>query len=160
MVDSLCIIQDDRDDWLRESSRMARIYSRSTLTLATHLCEKSSESFLQKLLLQQHLERPAHPPGDLPASFSGGPEPLSENATRLAYTDMSTGKGRVLHLWRDGGNEAVRFLNGGWAKGHLEFSEKRTSWLHRAWALQEWLLSPRVLQYVFPREMALGLESY
>lgn len=33
-IDSLCIIQDDRDDWKRESARMAEIYSNSYLNIA------------------------------------------------------------------------------------------------------------------------------
>ena len=33
-IDSLCIIQDDRDDWRREASKMASIYGNSFLTLA------------------------------------------------------------------------------------------------------------------------------
>jgi hypothetical protein len=33
-IDSLCIIQDDRNDWKRESARMAEIYSNSYLNLA------------------------------------------------------------------------------------------------------------------------------
>jgi len=33
-IDALCIIQDDEDDWIRESSRMCDVYSSSTLTIA------------------------------------------------------------------------------------------------------------------------------
>jgi hypothetical protein len=33
-IDSLCIIQDDRNDWKRESAKMAEIYSNSYLNLA------------------------------------------------------------------------------------------------------------------------------
>jgi Heterokaryon incompatibility protein (HET) len=33
-IDSFCIIQDDRDDWKRESARMAEIYANSYLNLA------------------------------------------------------------------------------------------------------------------------------
>ncbi len=33
-VDSLCIIQDDGDDWQREASKMAEIYANSYLTVA------------------------------------------------------------------------------------------------------------------------------
>ncbi|KAI3339984.1 HET-domain-containing protein [Ustulina deusta] len=34
-IDSLCIIQDDDDDWARESSKMATIYNQAHLTIAT-----------------------------------------------------------------------------------------------------------------------------
>ncbi|KAK4033587.1 heterokaryon incompatibility protein-domain-containing protein [Parachaetomium inaequale] len=33
-IDALCIVQDDEDDWLRESARMCDIYSSSALTIA------------------------------------------------------------------------------------------------------------------------------
>ncbi|KAL8889352.1 MAG: hypothetical protein Q9192_006032, partial [Flavoplaca navasiana] len=33
-IDSLCIVQDDPDDWAFESSTMSRVYSNSTLTIA------------------------------------------------------------------------------------------------------------------------------
>ncbi|KUI68623.1 hypothetical protein VM1G_04558 [Cytospora mali] len=125
-VDSLCIIQDDGKDWLREASNMAGVYSNATLTLAVHLCSDSSESFLEKL------QQPEA-------------EPLSDNATRLAFKDKTTGDERLLHLWTEGGEDAVRFLAGGWGYGHIDSVERRTSWLDRAWVLQEWLLSPRIL---------------
>jgi len=33
-IDSLCIVQDDQDDWLRESERMGSIYANAYITLA------------------------------------------------------------------------------------------------------------------------------
>jgi hypothetical protein len=33
-IDSLCIIQDDADDWAREAGRMADVYRSATLTLS------------------------------------------------------------------------------------------------------------------------------
>jgi len=33
-IDSLCIVQDDKDDWLRESERMGSIYANAYLTIA------------------------------------------------------------------------------------------------------------------------------
>jgi hypothetical protein len=33
-IDSLCIIQDDQDDWVRESAQMCEIYEKSFLTIA------------------------------------------------------------------------------------------------------------------------------
>lgn len=33
-IDSLCILQDDRDDWQREAAKMANIYSNAYLTIA------------------------------------------------------------------------------------------------------------------------------
>lgn len=151
-VDSLCIIQDDAQDWLREASRMAAVYSHSYLTLAIHLVEKSSESFLEKLRQQQQ-PKPLACTKDGTMGSHGGPtvwppepEPLTDFTTRLAYTDKTTGDERALHLWMDFTNKTERFLARGWDYGSLERAESRSSWLNRAWILQEWLLSPRVLQ--------------
>lgn len=41
-IDSLCIIQDDPKDWETESSRMADVYGRSTLTIAASSSKNSS----------------------------------------------------------------------------------------------------------------------
>lgn len=48
-IDSLCIIQDDADDWERESTVMGEIYSRSYLTIAASASKDSSGGcFLQR----------------------------------------------------------------------------------------------------------------
>ena len=43
-IDSLCIIQDDREDWERESANMAAIYQGLLLALAATRAESSSVS--------------------------------------------------------------------------------------------------------------------
>ncbi|KAL2691261.1 hypothetical protein Neosp_001642 [[Neocosmospora] mangrovei] len=43
-IDSMCIIQDDDDDWLEQSAQMAVIYSHSYLNLAAATAENSSQS--------------------------------------------------------------------------------------------------------------------
>lgn len=45
-IDSLCIIQDDNEDWERESSRMASIYQNAHVTIAATAAENSQEGFL------------------------------------------------------------------------------------------------------------------
>lgn len=42
-IDSLCIIQDDHEDWARESGRMGSYYSGTTLTIAADCAANSSE---------------------------------------------------------------------------------------------------------------------
>jgi Heterokaryon incompatibility protein (HET) len=43
-IDSLCIVQDDQDDWEQNSGRMANIYQNSTVTLAMHQPSPGSAS--------------------------------------------------------------------------------------------------------------------
>jgi len=38
-IDSLCIVQDDRDDWAKESGRMCQIYENSFLTVSATIAE-------------------------------------------------------------------------------------------------------------------------
>ncbi|KAK7996718.1 transcription activator of gluconeogenesis [Apiospora arundinis] len=42
-IDSLCIVQDDADDWARESARMHDVYSNAHLTIAANHASKPSE---------------------------------------------------------------------------------------------------------------------
>ncbi|KAI0888539.1 heterokaryon incompatibility protein-domain-containing protein [Annulohypoxylon maeteangense] len=45
-IDSLCIMQDSREDWERECPRMADIYSNATVTIAASDAPNSSQGFL------------------------------------------------------------------------------------------------------------------
>ncbi|KAL6918218.1 hypothetical protein FSST1_009713 [Fusarium sambucinum] len=45
-IDSLCILQDDNDDWVRESARMCDVYGNAYLTIAASRAENCSEGFL------------------------------------------------------------------------------------------------------------------
>lgn len=47
-IDALCIIQDDPEDWGKESSRMGQIYSHSCLTIAATTSESSFDGFLYR----------------------------------------------------------------------------------------------------------------
>jgi hypothetical protein len=46
-IDSLCIIQDDKDDWAREASTMADIYSGAYVVLSATATETCTDGFLQ-----------------------------------------------------------------------------------------------------------------
>lgn len=45
-IDSLCIVQDDREDWLRESKKMGAIYERADFTIAPSHAADSWQGFL------------------------------------------------------------------------------------------------------------------
>lgn len=53
-IDSLCIIQDNKDDWDREAARMQHVFSNATCMIAASSASSSSEGFLR-------LERSARP---------------------------------------------------------------------------------------------------
>ncbi|KAI1124774.1 heterokaryon incompatibility protein-domain-containing protein [Nemania abortiva] len=45
-IDCLCILQDDADDWLRESTLMANIYRQAACVIAAHSASDDNEGFL------------------------------------------------------------------------------------------------------------------
>lgn len=49
-IDALCIVQDDPDDWLRESTRMASVYRNASCTLAAHTARCNNTGFLDATL--------------------------------------------------------------------------------------------------------------
>ena len=46
-IDSLCIVQDDSQDWERESKRMEAVYSSAYCTIAATCAEGSTDGFLK-----------------------------------------------------------------------------------------------------------------
>ncbi|KAL6884455.1 heterokaryon incompatibility protein domain-containing protein [Trichoderma evansii] len=49
-VDSLCIVQDDYQDWIAHSDRMNEVYGNATLTIAASRAQDSAEGFLSERL--------------------------------------------------------------------------------------------------------------
>ncbi|KAG0647657.1 hypothetical protein D0Z07_6776 [Hyphodiscus hymeniophilus] len=45
-IDSICILQDDVEDWEREASKMADVYEKAFLTIAANSCADTNDSFL------------------------------------------------------------------------------------------------------------------
>ncbi|KAF5599928.1 subtilisin-like serine protease [Fusarium pseudoanthophilum] len=66
-IDSLCIIQDSNDDWVRESARMCDVYGNAYLTIAATKSKNSSEGFL----------RPRSEPFYTDITFMGGDAPVN-----------------------------------------------------------------------------------
>ena len=69
-VDSLCIIQDDPQDWERESAEMASIYKNSYLTIAATASKDSSEGCFRSrkpfsVLLKPGVERTKPDPSQI-----------------------------------------------------------------------------------------------
>jgi hypothetical protein len=45
-IDSLCIVQDDLQDWAQESAKMSRIYANAVVTIAASAAENAAQGFL------------------------------------------------------------------------------------------------------------------
>ena len=98
-IDSLCIVQDDMEDWQLESSRMAAVYSNSICTIAASNAAGDEEGFLKprntkyihvKLsdssdrMVDLYLEE------DAPADRSPKSEPLEKRAWTLQERYLSS----------------------------------------------------------------------
>lgn len=64
-IDSLCIIQDDEDDWEKESKSMERIYSSAYCTIAASCADGTSDGFLKPRPERQYVTM-REPDGDTP----------------------------------------------------------------------------------------------
>ncbi|UKZ81932.1 hypothetical protein TrVFT333_009710 [Trichoderma virens FT-333] len=78
-IDSLCIVQDDHQDWLEESERMGSIYEQAELTIAASHTPGCWEGFLF----------PRHPPPpsvEIPSFFSHGSDVSEAPGIRVFAT--------------------------------------------------------------------------
>ncbi|KPM45528.1 hypothetical protein AK830_g1068 [Neonectria ditissima] len=113
-IDSLCIFQDDHDDWTKESAQMCDVYRNSVLTIAASRAAGSSEGFLGTRLNRSYISIPFHTDGisgnvsvsALPLSSVGNliqeslqmkEEPLTGRAWALQERFLSR---RTLHFSR------------------------------------------------------------
>jgi len=119
-IDSLCIVQDDPDDWATEAGRMSGIYANSTLTISADAAADDSESFLcvRAACSEAFRSFPARKKKDSQERIS----------IHIRYTNRMQDVGPF-----DGGIFGSDILD----------SPLRT----RGWILQERILSPRILHF-------------
>lgn len=68
-IDSLCIVQDDRTEWLEQSAKMGSIYMNAAFTIAVHSAGQCNEGFLWRSQISPTIRI---------APSRGGPEFLLE----------------------------------------------------------------------------------
>ncbi|KAI1658775.1 heterokaryon incompatibility protein-domain-containing protein [Daldinia decipiens] len=115
-IDSLCIVQDSREDWERECPLMANIYSNATVTIAASDAQNSSQGFLHD-----------YPPADADVvvldGYAGpGCHGITAPITLKCATETPWAYFTIASDW------------------HTNLSS-------RGWALQERLLSNRILSF-------------
>lgn len=82
-IDSLCIVQDDPQDWAVESAKMAEVYSRASLTIAAANSASADEGFLKPRARRRTVTLPFRgAPGVISGYFTVA-EPSPEDAKEL-----------------------------------------------------------------------------
>lgn len=117
-IDSLCIVQDDPDDWARESSKMASIYGNSYLTIAATSAKDGSEGLFKSRNVDFFWYRISEP------------------------TMQSSGQSAVLRARRARKHDCLQSKDS--SPYSIEHSEPL---MERGWAFQERLLSRRVIHF-------------
>lgn len=124
-IDRLCIIQDDRDDWKREASKMCDIYSKATLTISAPICSDSTQS--------PNTER-----------CNWWYEKQSHFGI-MEFTDEGSKSKRSLWLYHKSSRKDPWIFEKDWIDFCELTKDQVSHWLGRGWTFQEWMLSPRVL---------------
>ena len=117
-IDALCIVQDDRDDWAKESAKMGAIFSNSFLTIAAGASEDCNGGCFNQASTTQDLD--------------------NEDDILIFRTPLADGQETCIFLWDLMG---CRIRNG---PSPLEVS----SLADRGWVCQERILSARTLHYM------------
>lgn len=120
-VDSLCIVQDDANDWRRESAKMEKVYQSAYVTIVAASAKGGSEGCLQ-------LRRADIEPVNIQLTI-----PPSNELCILAFKLHSS-------------SVSESFLS--------------SPWNQRAWCLQEYALSRRILHFFSDRVVWQCKESF
>ncbi|KAF5529306.1 het-domain-containing protein [Fusarium napiforme] len=123
-IDSLCIVQDDIDDWQVESSKMASIYRDAYLVLAATQASDSCQGFLDR-----------RDPED---GVGYSPPPL---------TDAPVHTGQIRNPDSTVSKIYVQDLNPRWPFVRHHNTATYSPLNYRAWALQENILPRRIVHF-------------
>ncbi|KAF3799980.1 hypothetical protein GCG54_00001088 [Colletotrichum gloeosporioides] len=129
-IDSLCIVQDDSDEWQREASRMKDVYSGSVLTVSAIYGRDSSSGLYPEN--DSKLE---------PGGGTSGTEPSSSTINNKKVGHFSYNHQKDL----SGRHQSVMVRMEGKSTRHrLEEAHLST----RGWACQEQILSRRIVHFL------------
>ncbi|EGY19555.1 hypothetical protein VD0002_g5411 [Verticillium dahliae] len=134
-IDSLCIIQDDKDDWRSEAAHMATIYESALVTISADAASCSTDGFLAASTRQ------TKPHAEVPYSFTGA----TGHGVEGVVCVRERGKlGLLLPYHGLAGVRSQKETEYSWAD---EPEAPRSILSTRGWVFQERILSPRTLHF-------------
>ncbi|KAI5924516.1 HET-domain-containing protein [Camillea tinctor] len=141
-IDSLCIVQDDRDDWEKEAKNMGAVFEQAICTIAA-VDAIDDETGLDRGLFLPRVPDPLAVRFDCDFCEESEWPPGPDDAI---YTDEETGETTFQEIPFSGRplNKDI-VLRPRW-KG-LFFTMQYTLWYGRGWVFQERLLSRRIIYY-------------
>ncbi|KFY00787.1 hypothetical protein V490_01205 [Pseudogymnoascus sp. VKM F-3557] len=131
-IDSICIIQDSKDDWDIQGSKMDKVYADCLLTIAADAAENGDSGFLQtperrELLKATRKIDCVGPDGEKGEIF----------ARPLRQFGSLGGFGRHYHSWEPGSLQPSQRLK-----------QQGSYLLRRGWVLQETFLPSRMIHFL------------
>lgn len=135
-IDALCIVQDDRSDWLEESSKMRDIYSSAELVICADNSEGTDSGFLR-----ERLDEHQWPTPEAPSYRTMEGRTPNEEMRLCIWT-------RKLHGPDDKGARILQVDDRPWNR-HILHGElpKKEPISQRAWCLQEYLSAKRCVRF-------------
>ncbi|KAK5653428.1 hypothetical protein OQA88_8913 [Cercophora sp. LCS_1] len=132
-IDSLCIIQDDHEDWMVESAKMSEIYYNATLNVAATAMRNATRGLFHPRIHGQGFRDTLKTSGSLLSGVDGDP-------LETTLTELGDGTPIFARISHDRSHEALH--------GDMEyFRTAMEPLLNRAWVFQERLLSRRTLHF-------------
>lgn len=152
-ADSLCIIQDDEQDWIEQSATMADVYSLAYLTIAAVAATSPSASLFdeRRAFVGMSCRRARESAPPIPAAHF---EPMTTHAIEYPGPP-STATPAPVHVRRSHSHTHGFVLASGGQR-----SSAASPLLARAWALQERLLSRRVVFFTASEMLWQCLEGF
>ncbi|KAF5595064.1 het-domain-containing protein [Fusarium pseudocircinatum] len=121
-IDSLCIVQDDKEDWVREAVKMASIYQNAMVTISADSSQDAKAGL--------HNERSSSIFNDRDSMKICSKLSTDEESSIFLFLDQETRTDRSATNLRDMGD----------LLSHCALRD-------RGWTMQERILSPRIIHY-------------
>ncbi|KAM0275712.1 hypothetical protein ACHAQH_007472 [Verticillium albo-atrum] len=134
-IDSLCIIQDDTDDWRREAAHMATIYENALVTISADAASCSTDGFLAATTRQ------SKPHAEVPYRFTDADGHDVEGTVCVRERGQL---GLLLPYHGLAGSRSQKDTDDSWVD---EPDAPRSVLSTRGWVFQERILSPRTLHF-------------